>query len=267
MAKISILLSHERSGSHLAGEFIGALENYRMVDEVCNPGALKPNTHRESFHRFKYDYILADPSYSLEPSRKGHADFVKAFFDYVATVKDPFDIAIDVKYGHVQNFEWWWWPPLERPYLFHFCEQNDIGVVHLYRENVIEATVSSAIADQRKIWHSWEKGADAGITQKFKLNITHIVQRAQLLDRQSELYRGWTAKNRKLAITYEDIAAGVGKGGEIETRIGEFLGSKPRREFKPRHQKLTPPLRDVVANYEELQSACRAAGLQRYLAG
>jgi hypothetical protein len=266
VTKISLLLSHERSGSHLAGEFIGALENYRMVDEVCNPGALKPNTHKESFHRFKYDYILADPSYSLEPSRKGHSDFVNAFFEYLRSVKSPHDIAIDIKYGHVQNFEWWWWPPLERPYLLAFCEQNDIGIVHLYRENVIEATVSSAIADQRKIWHSWEAGADARVSQKYKLNIKALMHRAKLLEQQSQLFKRWTGSNRKLEITYEELAAGIGRGGAIESRIGEFLGSKPRRAFEPRHQKLTPPLRDVVENFEELKAACRAEGLGRYLA-
>jgi LPS sulfotransferase NodH len=166
----------------------------------------------------------------------------------------------------VQNFEWWWWPPLERPYLLAFCEQNDIGIVHLYRENVIEATVSSAIADQRKIWHSWEAGADARVSQKYKLNIKALMHRAKLLEQQSQLFKRWTGSNRKLEITYEELAAGIGRGGAIESRIGEFLGSKPRRAFEPRHQKLTPPLRDVVENFEELKAACRAEGLGRYLA-
>lgn len=266
MAKISILLSHERSGSHLAGEFIGSLEGYRMVDEVCNPGALKPSKHAESFHRFRYDYVLSDSTYSLEPSRKGHSDFIDAFFAHLLRLKAPHDIAIDIKYGHVQNFEWWWCPPLERPFLLSFCEQNDVGIVHLYRENVVEATVSSAIADQRKIWHSWEAGADAGIAKKFKLNVAGIVHRAKLLEQQTQLYKGWTAKSRRIEVTYDEISAGLGQDGPVETRLSEFLGSKPKRPFQPRHRKLTPPLREVVENFDELVAACRAAGLTRHLA-
>jgi len=266
VARVSILLSHERSGSHLAGEFIGALANYRMVDEVCNPGALKPKTHRESFHRFRYDYMLADPAFLLEPSRARHSAFVAAFFEHLQSIKAPHNIAVDIKYGHVHNFEWWWSPALERPYLFNFCEERDIGIVHLYRQNVVEATVSSAIADQRKDWHSWEKGADSRDAAKYKVAVGHVVHRAKLLEEQSRLYREWTSKIRKLELTYEEIAAGLGSGGETEARLGEFLHSKPRHPFKPRHQKLTPPLHDVVENYEELKTACRARGLERYLA-
>jgi len=264
VTKVFILLAHERSGSHLAGEFVGAHENFRMVDEICNPGALRPAKHPESFHRFRYDYILNDPDYSLEPSRANHVAFVNAYFEHLKKLKEPHDIAIDVKYGHVQNFEWWWCPVLERPFLFSLAQESDIGILHLYRENVVEATVSSLIADRRKVWHSWEAGADAPL-QKYELPVGNIIHRARLLERQTALYADWTAKNRKLALTYEEISAGLDNGGAGD-RVSAFLGSKLRRAFHPKHQKLTPPLRDVVENFAELKTACEAAGLGRFVA-
>lgn len=264
MTKVFILLSHERSGSHLVGEYIGAHENFRMVDEICNPGALRPAKHPESFHRFRYDYILKDSSYSLEPSRASHVAFINAYFDHLKKLKEPHDIAVDVKYGHVQNFEWWWCPVLERPFLLSLAQESDIGIVHLYRENVVEATVSSLIADKRKVWHSWEAGADAPL-QRFELPVHNVVHRAKLLERQTALYTDWTAKNRKLAVTYEEVSTGL-DNGEAGGRLSAFLGSKLRRAFAPKHQKLTPPLREVVQNYDDLRKACDDAGLGRFLA-
>ncbi|MBV9991207.1 MAG: hypothetical protein JOZ72_07920 [Alphaproteobacteria bacterium] len=264
MAKTSILLSHERSGSHLVGEYIGSLENFRMVDEVCNPGAVRPGKHPESFHRFRYDYILKDESYLLDPSRQRHVDFCGGFFDHLRRLKAPNDIAIDIKYGHVQNFEWWWCPVLERPFLLTLAQEIDIGIVHLYRENVVEATVSSLIADKRKVWHSWEAGADRP-PERYNLPVPAIVYRAKLLERQTALYKDWSARNRKLSLTYEEVSAGLEDGGEAQSRLNAFLGSKPKRAFKPKHRKLTPPLREVVENYDELKRACDAEGLSRFV--
>jgi len=265
VAKVFILLSHERSGSHLAGEYIGSLENFRMVDEVCNPGAVRPSKHPESYHRFRYDYIQKDASYLLDPSRQRHVDFVGGFFDHLRRLKQPHDIAIDIKYGHVQNFEWWWCPVLERPFLLALAQEIDIGVVHLYRENVVEATVSSLIADKRKVWHSWEAGADRP-PQAYGLPVQNVIYRAKLLERQTALYKEWTSRNRTIAVTYEEVSSGLEDGGEVEAKLSAFLGARPRRAFHPKHRKLTPPLREVVENYAELKKACEAAGLGKFVA-
>src|ERR1700749_239959 len=132
-----------------------------MFDEVCNPDALKPTRAPESFFRFRHDAITRNPSLLLEPSAQSHRDFVIAYFNHLQLLAAPARVAVDVKYGHVHNFESWWWSLLERPALLAICEATGIGVIHLYRENVVEATVSSMIANRRKIWHSWQTDAFA----------------------------------------------------------------------------------------------------------
>ena len=98
------------------------------------------------------------------------------------------DIVVDIKYGHVHNFEWWWCPPLVRPFLFFFCQERDIGIIHLYRENVVEATVSSLIADRRRIWHSWQVKPDSDMKAKHQLAAYDVVRRAKMLQRQTEIF-------------------------------------------------------------------------------
>jgi hypothetical protein len=256
-----LLISHERSGSHLAGDFVNSLANFRMIDEVCNPDAVRPGKYVESLHRFKYDYLIGDPGFMLEPTRPGHSAFVASFFAHLAKLRAPNDVVVDIKYGHVHNFEWWWCPPLVRPFLFNFCQENDTGIIHLYRENVIEATVSGMIADRRKIWHSWQVKPETEVETKFPLPVREVMRRAALLQQQTKLFKDWTGGTRKIEITYEEIAAHLGKGGETDAKLTAFLGSKLKNEFKPRHQKVTRPVAEIVENFDELRMACAKDGL------
>ena len=260
-----ILLSHERSGSHLVGEYLGSLANFRMFDEVCNPDAVKPEKARESFNRFKYDAIMRDSRLMLAPTVRSHHDFVDSYFQHLLTLGAPHNIGVDIKYGHVQNFEWWWWPPLGRPTLFSICERAQIGIVHLYRENVVEAPVSLMIALRRKIWHSWQQGAEAADGKPFNLPVEEVVRRARLLERQTGWFKDWTRRNSRIEITYERVAAELGKGGALDASLGSFLGTAMKKPFEPRVQKLTPPMREIVENFADLKAACEKAGWERFV--
>jgi len=263
--KAFILLSHERSGSHLVGDFLGTLAGFRMFDEVCNPDAVKPGKHAESFYKFKYDAIQKDPRLLLEPSIKLHREFVKTYFDHLHTLGRAPLFGVDVKYGHVHDFEWFWWPMLERPALFSICEENDIGIVHLYRSNVVEATVSGLIASRRKIWHSWQVKEGEATDKPVKLPPYEVVRKAKLLERQTGLFREWTAKNKRLEVTYEQVSGELGKRGHVDHAITQFVGAELKKLFQPRVQKLTRPLREAVENYEELKKVCKEAGLGAFI--
>lgn len=260
-ANLFILLSHERSGSHLVGEYLSSLANFKVFDEVCNPDAVKPERYLESFYRFKYDSIVKNPQLLLNPTQQDHHAFVEAYFNQLLALRAPHDVAVDIKYGHVQNFEGWWWPMLERPTLLHICETRKIGIIHLFRENVVEATVSSMIADRRKIWHSWQANAEMSADQRFNLPVREIIRKAKLLEREIYWVKEWIAKNNAFEITYERVSAELGRGGQLDSALTDFLGHAPLAPFRPRHQKLTRPMRAALENFDELRAACEAAGL------
>jgi len=265
LANAFILLSHERSGSHFVGEFLRMLADFRVFDEVCNADALKPTKAAESFYRFKYDAIVRDPKYLLEPTPKAHRDFVTSYFEHLLSLSAPRNVVADIKYGHVQNFEYWWWPILERPMLMKICESAKIGIVHLYRENVVEATVSAMVAEKRKVWHSWQARGDASAVGPYTLPVKEIVRRARLLQRQTAWFKDWTKKNSTIELTYEGVAADLGKGGPLESALAAFLHTKSGKAFNPRVQKLTPPLHEVVKNFDELKAACRRSALAQFV--
>jgi hypothetical protein len=262
---VTILLCHERSGSHFLGEFLGNLDGVRMFDEVCNARSLQPRQAPESFHRFRYDAIAADPDLLLDPTRERHLNFIRSYFAHLTRLGSVSNVAVDIKYGHVVNFEGWWWPITPRPRLLTFCAEEDISVIHLVRENVVEAIASGLIADQRSLWHSWEKGADEAEKRTCRLAIPELVRRAQDLETEKSWFTRWLSNVRHLELTYERVSVELGRRGELDDTVARFVGGVQTKPFIPRHKKITRPLEDIVENFAELKSACAAAGLGRFM--
>jgi hypothetical protein len=262
---ITLLLSHERSGSHLLGEYFGSLQNVAMLDEVCNPFAVQPQKSPMSFYRFRHEAIGKDAGILMQPTRERHDTFVASYFEHLKGLRPSRNVVVDIKYGHVHNFELFWWPVFERPFLMQFCEQRGIGIVHLFRENIVEATASALIADQRKVWHSWEEAAAKTADQTFRLPVQTLVWRAKNLQRQIDWFKECTATVRRVTVTYEALARELGSGGELDESLENFVGGHRIAAFRPRHQKVTRPLADIVENFSDLKQACEAAGLGGYL--
>jgi hypothetical protein len=82
-----------------------------------------------------------------------------------------------------------------------------------------------------------------------------------MLQRQTEIFKDWTSTNRKIELTYEEIAAHLGKGTETDARITAFLGAGLKKDFQSRHEKVTLPISEIVENYDELKTACEKDGL------
>lgn len=267
MTKTTILLSHERSGSHFLGEFIARLRNVEMIDEVGNPQAMVPGEAAPSFFGFKHDYLLKNPNLLLRPTRDRQAKFVSEYFEFLKSRRSvKQSIVVDIKYGHVQLFERHWWPIFERPFLFQVAEEQGIRILHLYRRNVVEATASSMIADARGIWHSWQPRDEASLPKSFTLDPARLVQKARLLEFQNRWFQSTFIGNcEHMTLTYEQLTADLGVEKALGKSIARFVGGSTGEPYAPRHEKVTPPLYEIVDNYQELRAACIAAGLGNYV--
>jgi hypothetical protein len=267
VTKTTILLSHERSGSHFLGEFIAKLRNVEMIDEVGNPQAMVPGKDRASFFGFKHDYLLKNPNLILRPTRDRHAKFVAEYFAFLKSAAPAGQsIVIDIKYAHVQLFEKHWWPIFERPFLCEIAEEQGIGILHLYRRNVVEAIASGMIAEARGIWHSWQPRDEASLPKTFTLNPERIVRKARLLEFQNRWFQSAFIGNcERMTLTYEQLSADLGVDKALGKSIARFVGGSIGEPYTPRHEKVTPPLYEIVDNYQELRVACIAAGLGKYV--
>ena len=263
-----IMLSHERSGSHLLGDYIATLSDVARIDEVCNPATVSPIESPRSFHRFKYEWLVSERDAALMASYSQQCAFVSRYFDFLHNQSGRRKIVVDIKYGHVHNFEWVWNPPFRRPLLFHVAQTDGIGILHLFRHNVLEAAVSAHLAVARQVWHSWEPGAATIAADKQKINVSTVIQHALLLREQNQwIATNWVGGAKYLPITYEDLVASLSAPANENclSKISDFLKVAPKESFVPKSTKLARPLPEAVANYDELCLACERAGLADFL--
>lgn len=263
---VAILLSHERSGSHFLGDFINSLENVHMIDEVCNPGAAVPGKHRVSFHGFRLEWERENPGLALQPVTENKEKLIGDYFNFLASIFKKSSFVVDIKYGHVHNFEAAWWPILRRPLLMSYCQKHGIGIIHLYRENIVEAAISSHIAFARQKWHSWQIEDEREHEKTYTLNVAQVIQDARLLEKQNQWFREyWIGGARLLRLTYEEIAEKLGTDRAYGEKIAAFVGGSVPETFTSSYQKVTRWPQAVVANFDELAEACKRHGLAGFL--
>lgn len=146
----AVILSHERSGSHLLGDYIASLADVTVVDEVCNPNAVDPLTNELSFPGFQHRFALAHPEQFLKPTLVDRVQFVRSCFEHLRNTSER-RVVLHIKYGHLLQFNWFWARLFSRPLLFAVLRDMESPVIHLHRENVVEAAISDQYAMTRGI--------------------------------------------------------------------------------------------------------------------
>jgi hypothetical protein len=253
-----ILISHERSGSHYVSDMLMAASTIQSVDEVCNFNAVNPESSKASFLGFKREAGISNPDIVLRPSPSSMGELLGLYLGRLqGLVKPEKQILIDVKYGHVHNFEIGWWPSERRPFLLQWLEQRDIKIVHLSRRDSLAATVSGYIADKRRVWHR-KTGDEVPATPPVRVPVQRMVHEALLLEGEKQNFVNWLAGNRCFHLEYETVA-GEGRDS-VMNQLCSFLAIPPPVEFVTTHMKVTPPLAAAVENYSDLINTARLFG-------
>lgn len=254
-----MLLSHERSGSHYLAEMLASGGELISLDEVCNFDAVDPEKSQASYFGFRRQWQDAHPELALRPDAAAMGRFLDDWFAHLLALKPARKVLLDIKYGHVHNFEPGWWPSEHRPYLVRYIERKKIPVIHLVRRNAIEAVVSATAADEAGIWHR-RAGAKTIPSAKIRTPASKIVRRALLLQREKEKFFSWLAGTRCLDIAYEDIRDAGAVKNDVLARACEHLAIRPSH-FTSSLERMTLSVRDVVENYGELRRLAAIFGV------
>lgn len=261
MADLTILLAHERSGSHLLGEVISSFGNVWVFDEVCNADAIRPDRDPASFHRFRRDWLNANAEApaGFEPQIR----FVDDYFAHLAGLGGGRPTVVQIKYGHIHHFEAMWWPIFRQPFLFGHLERRDIGLIHLWREDVARAAISDQVAKARRLWKVVEGGVDPETLAPVTLDAAAVVEDARLLARQQACISGeWIGGARVYEVTYEGLVEDLAQGSSFAD-LAAFVGVQaPLRPGRIRQRRTLPSIANGVANFEEVRGACIEAGLR-----
>ena len=128
-----------------------------------------------------------------------------------------------------------------------------LRVIHLKRRNILRCLVSRKIAAQRDAW-SADAEQPAEAAQRKAVSFT-----ASELQEGFSQTRSWEhmgdrdfRRHRLLSLAYEDLAA---QPAATLERVQRFLGLPPVRLNSDMKKQNPEPLRQLVANYDELKQA------------
>ncbi|MGD0191528.1 MAG: hypothetical protein ABSD74_12375 [Rhizomicrobium sp.] len=264
LSSVALLVSHDRSGSHYLGSYIRTLPNCRMIDEVCNEQAIDPVSNPLSFFGFRHKHAIGNPDYALRRRPDVIAALLDAYFGFVLEQSEAKRVAIDIKYGHVHNFEIAWWPIFRKPFLFDYARSRRIRIIHLSRWNSLETVVSGEVAERRKQWHADGDKPQATEADAVVIDCKRAHEQILLLNQQKEAFDKWLHGARAHAVLYEDLV-NPWSGEDCRARIASFMGEKAAKEFSSPYRKVTPALPKIVRNWAEVALFCRENGLAHYL--
>lgn len=262
--KLTLLISHDRSGSHYLGSFIRALPGQEVIDEVCNEQAVDPVHDPLSFFGFRYRLSLDEPDYCLRRNPEIVTALLDRYFAFVAKACGARAVTIDVKYGHIHNFDIAWWPIFRRPFLFDFCRRRGIKIIHLSRWNSLQAIVSGEVAESRRTWHAVGETPPASRADAIELDKQKVLRQVLSLNQQKDAVSRWLRGLTCLNVSYEEMIDPL-LGLNCRAQIAAFLGVSAPGDFTSPYQKVTPPPEIVVRNWQEIVELCRENELTQYL--
>ncbi len=257
--RLVILLSHERSGSHYLAEMLESGSEIVSFDEVCNFQAVNPDTSGASFFRFRHDWQNANPDLAVRPDTDVMSGFLDGYFSHLLGLKDAKKVLVDVKYGHVHNFEPAWSPSENRPFLIRYLDRRKIRIVHLTRVDTLAAVLSDFAAGKAGIWHR-RAGAERTKPARIRVPVPNIVQRALSLQREKDNFFAWLAVNLCFSLSYEEICDTKEARERTLARLCSFLEIRASA-FVASLEKMTPPVEELVENYGELRRVAAIFGV------
>jgi LPS sulfotransferase NodH len=250
-ARLIVLISHERSGSHFLTDMLTSAADVGSVDEVCNFNAVNPQTSKASFLRFRYDRQIESPEFALKPDSETLTKLLDSYFDHLASFVKADRIWIDIKYGHVHNFEIGWWPSERRPFLLSYLQSRHIKIVHLTRKDALAAAISAYVGERTGVWHVKTETPEHSVP-RIKIPPLKIAHDAIGLEREKDNFFAWLAENSCFHVEYEQLTSSEQMRNATMTDLCAFLGLQAGPDFPSTHRKVTPPLRETVENYDEL---------------
>lgn len=147
----------------------------------------------------------------------------------------------------------------KHPQILKWAMENNVGIIHLIRENSLKTLLSSETARKRGLSHSTAKVKLVTVRLspfKLKLQLTRLSQ-------QIEKFRKMVENSRHIEVTYEALVAN--REAEIN-RIFDFLKVDPCGHLTTNLVKLNPnSLEEIIENYADIKRTLSGTRFEKFL--
>lgn len=240
-----IILSTQRTGSHLLGDILGSHPAFAQAGEVLIPGTRK----RGSFDK----YIETAKSTSDNP-----ATVLDDFLDHLRSRRPTASyVGFLVKYGHADRIggqDLTVDPAFAR-----------IRIIHLVRRNLLRLVASHRLAAARKVHVSRRpvRHKVNSVSLNTKTLVDSLRSRREQIE---EMSAKLTGRPGVLEVAYEEIMSGSTVSQACLSRLTSFFGASNEFRNDPATVRLAPVrLPDLIANYTDVARILRGTEFERML--
>lgn len=245
-------------GDAISRSFLALWPNEVFHDGYADPEldfrSSKNLSQRLGFFNFRHDVLKTRPELSM-PSPANQSLLLTEYLEYLATSERADRYLLDVKHTSWHHLEPYWRIFYDRPHMLSEAMRLRLPLVHLKRSNLFALYCSQKFAMETDVWHVLENraGSDHGMT----IDVAHCVSELQNFDAAQRMFDRWLADYPVHELVYEALLTPGGFAKNVEQAFIEIYGVTPVQPLSTVYRKVTPPLRDVVINKDEVLSALR----------
>jgi len=214
---------------------------------------------RLNFFHFRLDLLKKAPQLSL-PSTRNQSLMFNRYLEYLASFQDADRYLLDVKYTSWHHLDTYWRVFYQRPHLLTEVMQLRLPLVHLKRSNLFALYCSQKLAAQTGVWQASDD--QTASERRLTVNITRCSAELDDLRATQRLFDRWLAGYPVHELEYETHLAADGFSKHVEQTFAQVYGITPAEPLSTVHRKVTPPLREVVVNRDEVLAALRGTDFQ-----
>jgi LPS sulfotransferase NodH len=216
---------------------------------------------RVSFFNFRHALFAEEPGFSF-PSVENQSEILARDLEYLASLPDSDRYLLDVKYASTHHLNPTWHHFHQPPLLLTELQRLQIPLVHLKRRNLFALLCSQKLAAETGIWHVYDERP--GGPPRLWHDPAVLVQILDDLRDAQRMFDRWLGEAPVHVFEYESLLDGDGFSKQVEEVFGSIFKMAPVEPLLTRNRKVTPPLRDVIANKnkKEILAALKGTAYQ-----
>ena len=172
--------------------------------------------------------IAGDPELSI-PHVENQTRLFESYLDAFANNRNAFTL-IDAKYNSLHNLNPVWQNHGRPPHLFNLLAELGIPVIHLVRNDILAAYVSTMVSNDLKLYVT--RADDFRLKKTWTINIVTLIRYLKELNYDRDRMRNWL----KMSVTipwiefeYESLINSQGNfSRKILEQIGDIFGNSGR---------------------------------------
>jgi hypothetical protein len=268
MTVFCFIIAAARSGTTMLGDAVARSFRVTKVGETFHPAftcplndfRLSPQVERRlNFHNLRLGLLRQHPELSF-PSQANQSLILRAFLRHLEVSEEAERYLVDVKYASWHHLDAYWRLPHHPPFLLAELMRLCVPLVHLKRTNIFALYCSQKLAQKTDVWHVLEESKEpAG---DLTIDLDTCLRELDDLDNAQGMFDRWLGDYHVHSLEYESLLDGDGFSKKVEATFADIFGMASLEPLSTRYRKVTPPLRDVVVNKDEVLNVLRGTAYQ-----